>query len=218
MSANSARAWPPELPRRSNSSTTTASLVSELTEPSARRTSCGVTGIAAEKRGSGHARRLHARAEPHPLRGPVDGDLRQRLAPDARVVVARVAVGAHGHDARAAEHLGDNGHERGLADTALAVDHRVLSGLRNHGEELGDLVRAACEEPAPVDRRGGAERLGHQPHAVEELGLCHGGPLHRGEPSGAVTHTARHMATTRTRQGTPASLGEPPSKEPQCRP
>lgn len=96
-------------------------------------------------------------------------DLVERLPPHAAEVVARVAGRARDEQARVADHLRRHVGERRLADPALAIDDRVLAGLADGGEELGDLLDASGEEVAPVGRRGGAEGLAEQADPLERL-------------------------------------------------
>ena len=49
----------------------------------------------------------------------------------------------------------------------------MLTRLGDDREELGDLLAAPGEEVSPIDRRSGAEGLGHQPHPIQEVGLVH---------------------------------------------
>ena len=100
-------------------------------------------------------------------------DLGERLAPDAREVVADVAGGTRRQRVRALEQLSRDCRERRLPHATLAVDDRVLARLRDDREDLADLIGAAGEEAATVDRRCRTEALADALHPIEQLLLAH---------------------------------------------
>jgi hypothetical protein len=119
-----------------------------------------------------------AGAKPMPSFHRRELDLVERLVPDGVEVVADVAGRTSDEHVRAPEHLGRDGGKRGLADTPLAVDDGVLTGLLDDREQLGDLLAPSGEETAAIDRRCGAEDLADQPQSFLDVGLGKGGTGH----------------------------------------
>ena len=201
VSANSRRSSTEAM--RSNSSMKMATLRGPASAWSPRRTSCGVASAARSAAAVTWTSRAWRR-EPDPRSGDGEVGLAERLSPHALEVVAPIARRARGEHVRGGEDFRRDADERGLADSALAVDDCVLAGLVGDVEQVAELSRAAREERPAIDGRRRPERLGERPQTVDLLRLpplqprTHPTDRTSAEPTpqrGRTSRTTRHQKT-----------------------